>query len=77
MLELSQNAICPSGCVELAPLLREMHSLEHLYLNHVALSEAGGFTISDALLESKARLITLHASKNRMGPSAGRLAKVI
>ena len=77
VLDLSSNAICPSGCQEIVDLLKSNPEIKHLYLNHVALSEDGGNIIAEALLNSEIKLVTFQAIKNRMGNSIRLMAKAI
>lgn len=77
LFDLSSNAICPDGCVAIRDVLRTNPTLKFLILNHVALSEAGTATISQAIEEGHLSLVVLRVIKNRIEKMAPRFAKML
>ena len=53
LFNLSDNAICPDGCLELENLFMHNQSLQYLYLNHSALSQAGAKSVFSFLMNTK------------------------
>lgn len=49
LFNLSDNAVCPDGCLKLEEFFKHNKSLKYLYLNHSALSQAGTKTICEFL----------------------------
>ena len=66
LFDLSSNAICPDGCLEIVDIIKTNSTLEHLILDHVALSEAGTVTIAKSINEGNLSLRTLRVIKNRI-----------
>lgn len=77
MLDFSYNALCPDGCATIVNLIKTNKSLKYLYLNHVALSQAGTVSICDAITEGGLDLISLQAIKNRIEIQAVKVAEVV
>lgn len=66
LFDLSSNAICPDGCLRIQNIIEKNQTIKYLYLNHVALSQAGTVTVSDYILNSKLNLLSFQATKNRI-----------
>jgi len=77
MLDFSYNALCPDGCATIVNMIKTNKSLKYLYLNHVALSQAGTVSICDAIKEGELDLISFQAIKNRIEIQAVRVAEVV
>ena len=77
LLDMSSNALCPDGCLEIVDILKTNPEMKYLYLNHVALSEAGAVTIAKAIQDGKLRLKSLQVIKNRMENAAPKFAEAI
>jgi Ran GTPase-activating protein (RanGAP) involved in mRNA processing and transport len=77
LLDMSSNALCPDGCLEIVDILKTNQELKYLYLNHVALSEAGSITIAKAIQDGKLALKSLQVIKNRIENAAPHMAKAI
>ena len=77
LFDISSNAICPDGCLELIDVFKTNKTLKYVILNHVALSEAGTVTISKAIQEGGLQLKCLRVVKNRIENEAGCLAQAI
>lgn len=60
---MSQNAITPDGCKIIKDLISSNETLEHLILNHVAMSDEGGSIIANSIKNLK--LKSFEAEKNR------------
>lgn len=77
LFDMSSNALCPDGCLEIVDILKTNPEMKYLYLNHVALSEAGAVTIAKAIQDGKLRLKSLQVIKNRMENAAPKFAEAI
>lgn len=77
MLDFSYNALCPDGCATIMNMIKTNKTLKYLYLNHVALSQAGTISICDAIKEGELDLISFQAIKNRIEIQAVRIAEVV
>ena len=77
MLDFSYNALCPDGCATIVNMIKTNRTLQYLYLNHVALSQAGTVSICDAIKEGELDLISFQAIKNRIEIQAVKVAEVV
>ena len=76
LFDLSSNAICPDGCLRIRNIIEKNPSLKYLYLNHVALSQAGTVTVTDYILNSKVNLLSFQATKNRIEIEAEKMSEI-
>ena len=57
LFDLSNNAICPNGCLRIKDIFMTNKTIKYLFLNHSALSQDGTVTISQFLKESELDLV--------------------
>lgn len=56
LFNLSDNAICPDGCMEFKNFFLTNPGLKYLYLNHSALSQIGTKVICEYLMKAGIKL---------------------
>lgn len=56
LFNMSDNAVCPDGCLRLELFFKHNKGLKYLYLNHSALSQAGTKTICEYLSVNEIQL---------------------
>lgn len=76
MFDISSNAICPDGCIQLKDIIETNKNMKYLNLNHVALSQAGTVTITEYILNGKLNLKSFQAVKNRIEIEAKKLSEI-
>ena len=67
LFDISNNALCPDGCLIIGKLFMTNPEIKYLWLNHVAFSRDGTEYISKAITDAKLDLVSLQVNKNRMG----------
>lgn len=77
LFDISNNALCPDGCLIIGKLFQTNQSLKYLWLNHVAFSRDGTEYISKAITDAKLDLFSLQVNKNRMGEKGHFFGKML
>lgn len=77
LFDISNNALCPDGCLIIGKLFSTNPDLKYLWLNHVAFSRDGTEYISQAITEAKLDLVSLQVNKNRMGEKGHFFGKML
>lgn len=65
-LDMSNNAIAPTGCAVICDLIRTADKLEYLWANNCALAQGGVIHIAKAIEDSKAPLKLISMTRNRI-----------
>lgn len=76
-LDMSNNAIAPTGCAVICDLVRSADKLEYFWANNCALAQGGTPYIAQAIEESKAPLKFISMTRNRIEAKAADVGRVI
>jgi Ran GTPase-activating protein (RanGAP) involved in mRNA processing and transport len=77
VFDISNNALCPDGCLIIGKLFQTNPGIKYLWLNHVAFSRDGTEYISKAITDAKLDLKSLQVNKNRMGEKGHFFGKML
>lgn len=77
LFDISNNALCPDGCLIIGRLFASNPQLKYLWLNHVAFSRDGTEFVSKAISEAQLDLLSLQVNKNRMGEKGHFFGKML
>jgi Ran GTPase-activating protein (RanGAP) involved in mRNA processing and transport len=77
LFDISNNALCPDGCLIIGKLFKTNPGIKYLWLNHVAFSRDGTEYISKAITDAKLDLVSLQVNKNRMGEKGHFFGKML
>jgi len=76
-LDMSNNAIAPTGCAAICDLIRTADKLEYFWANNCALAQGGAPHIAKAIEDGKCPLKLISMTRNRIEAKAAEVGKAI